>query len=1139
MNFGLGLVLSFTDNATTGINNAVNSLNNLTETANSVGTSMNQLTSLSALSVISNKVGDSFLKTGSTILGGISNILNKTKDIGGEFEDFDVTLTALYGGASQGAKKSQEALSKLFDFAKKSPLEVGDVKDMIVTLQSQGINAFDKTTGAITGTRQELLSFLTDLKSFKPEVSNLRFKMAIQNYIGSGEKKMMRTVFDMGDIEDIIGHSMSDTAEGRMNDIVEMVEKKGLTGLSKSMAKTWRGVASNVSDAFTQMYYSIASNGVFKKLKQAFLDLSDTIISLNPEELSAFGKTVAQGLNIVVKPITVIAKKVGKLISSVIKLCQTRPKLVKMGIVVASVAGAFMLLIGVIFKLTSAMSGISLLMIATNNGMGNILNAIKSGIGAVMSKLLPLVAVVALLYTAWNSDFAGIKTNVTSFVGHVSDCFSTARKAVNSSVLDMTNTLNELNKKDDFFSGLTIAIMRVMVLFRALSEGWNDYTLSDDTFLKAKNLGILPLIEAIFDLKYRFGLFKDGFVEGWKEISNKVVEFIKGITKSLKGTIFESMLDGVTKFMQKLSDNDPKAWKDFGEIMGKLTAKFLLATVALKLFLSIGSKIVKIVSFVARIIGAFGKLGRTVARIIGAFGKLGRTVGRVTRGIVRGFSEVKALLSGNMITPVTLLGRAFRKVGTIVTKVFNFIKNNPVIMVITGIVTAVTSFVSMLKDGFSVVKEVIMLVGIAIATVGAILMGVGALPAVIVGAIVGAVATLIVVIKDHWQQVKEFFGNILSAIGGFFSDLWDDICTGVGNVVDTVKNFFGTIASWIYNTVIMPVVNFFMTYIYPIIEKVVEIVMKIIEIIYTLLKVALSWIYSNFIEPVIGFFKRMWGRVKVATVWLVDGMKAKFYEIVTRLKTAFNNVTGFVKKAWDKISGLLSKGANFISSKFKGAVSIIKDKFSSLVGFFKDFWNGIVDTFGEIGSAIGDTISGAVKGAINTVLQGAAGLINGFIKAINLAIKYINKIPGVKISKIELLSVPKLATGGIIEKPTLSLIGEQGKEAVMPLENNTGWISQLASNISGQISDNRMTPVNTNTINNQGTTNNNRKYMSSTTNTTNTTVQGDTDNSITFNQGAIQINVRNASEEEALRLANKIMETIKRKKELNSMMNYA
>lgn len=40
---------------------------------------------------------------------------------------------------------------------------------------------------------------------------------------------------------------------------------------------------------------------------------------------------------------------------------------------------------------------------------------------------------------------------------------------------------------------------------------------------------------------------------------------------------------------------------------------------------------------------------------------------------------------------------------------------------------------------------------------------------------------------------------------------------------------------------------------------------------------------------------------------------------------------------------------------------------------------------------------------------------------------------------------------GIIDSPTIAQIGEQGKEAVMPLERNTGWINQLADQIGDKV----------------------------------------------------------------------------------------
>lgn len=42
------------------------------------------------------------------------------------------------------------------------------------------------------------------------------------------------------------------------------------------------------------------------------------------------------------------------------------------------------------------------------------------------------------------------------------------------------------------------------------------------------------------------------------------------------------------------------------------------------------------------------------------------------------------------------------------------------------------------------------------------------------------------------------------------------------------------------------------------------------------------------------------------------------------------------------------------------------------------------------------------------------------------------------------------AVGGVVTKPTYALVGESGAEAIMPLEQNTGWIDRLAERLGGQ-----------------------------------------------------------------------------------------
>lgn len=116
--------------------------------------------------------------------------------------------------------------------------------------------------------------------------------------------------------------------------------------------------------------------------------------------------------------------------------------------------------------------------------------------------------------------------------------------------------------------------------------------------------------------------------------------------------------------------------------------------------------------------------------------------------------------------------------------------------------------------------------------------------------------------------------------------------------------------------------------------------------------------------------------------------------------------------------------------------------------WFTNLWDAIKKVFSDVGKVVADAVSGAVKKAVNAVLSTAVKVINGFISAINFAIGIINAIPGVNISKLSKLSVPALAKGGIVDSATLALVGERGKEAVLPLENNTGWMDSLADKLS-------------------------------------------------------------------------------------------
>lgn len=129
--------------------------------------------------------------------------------------------------------------------------------------------------------------------------------------------------------------------------------------------------------------------------------------------------------------------------------------------------------------------------------------------------------------------------------------------------------------------------------------------------------------------------------------------------------------------------------------------------------------------------------------------------------------------------------------------------------------------------------------------------------------------------------------------------------------------------------------------------------------------------------------------------------------------------------------------------------------------FFLNMWEGIK----KAASATMDFL-GKVFGGIISLYK---GYINGIISGINMAIGLLNKIkiPDWEIfgsyagKGINIPKIPKLAEGGIVDRATLAMVGEAGKEAIVPLER-TEWIDKLADKI-GARTGNKTT---NNTVNN-------------------------------------------------------------------------
>lgn len=114
------------------------------------------------------------------------------------------------------------------------------------------------------------------------------------------------------------------------------------------------------------------------------------------------------------------------------------------------------------------------------------------------------------------------------------------------------------------------------------------------------------------------------------------------------------------------------------------------------------------------------------------------------------------------------------------------------------------------------------------------------------------------------------------------------------------------------------------------------------------------------------------------------------------------------------IQGIFGGIGNWFRGVFQSAADGIRWAFSSIGSFFQGIWNTIRNMFSNIGTTIGNSIGGAFKSVVNSIINFAENTINGFIRAINGAIGMINYIPGVNISTIREMRIPRLATGAVI-----------------------------------------------------------------------------------------------------------------------------
>ena len=183
-----------------------------------------------------------------------------------------------------------------------------------------------------------------------------------------------------------------------------------------------------------------------------------------------------------------------------------------------------------------------------------------------------------------------------------------------------------------------------------------------------------------------------------------------------------------------------------------------------------------------------------------------------------------------------------------------------------------------------------------------------------------------------------------------------------------------------------------------------------------------------------------------------DVIKAKAIEVWDKIKAKFNEFKNWLANVfatdWSQRFGFLGNILNGFLANVRNIFNSVKQVFNGLINFITGVftgnwsraWQGVKNIFAGIMSGLG----AVMKAPLNAVIS----LINGAISGLNrISVDIPSWVPGFggKTFGLSIPKIPYLAKGGIIDSPTLAMVGEAGKEAVVPLENNKGGLRELAS----------------------------------------------------------------------------------------------
>ena len=354
---------------------------------------------------------------------------------------------------------------------------------------------------------------------------------------------------------------------------------------------------------------------------------------------------------------------------------------------------------------------------------------------------------------------------------------------------------------------------------------------------------------------------------------------------------------------------------------------------------------------------------------------------------------------------------------------------------------------------------------------------------------------------DGLGENPETLQRIINSVIGIF----DAVFNNLGNIGEALEEHKDTIIGLIKGFVnsLLENADTWGIELQPLVDSIVEIIReiptgKIGEAIRTFLTNAHI---GDIISAVIGLQIRVWWQTFITKAYIAlttfgenvaGGLQAIGTIIFMALQVPIALIIGLIANLITYLSDFSGKVQEGSEMMWSALEQDWVEKINKLKEQWDAFWNGI-GTKWEVAKQAFAAAKTTISATLTSIWDSIKQIFNGIKNTINTVIESIKKIvkDGINfiIDKLNALSfdipdwlkdvplagnlagkhfgfnIPRLAIGGIVDKPTTAVIGEDGTEAVIPLQKNTEWMDVLASKLANQINNNSSNNTSGNNVN--------------------------------------------------------------------------